>query len=59
MTATPTMSARFENHDELDLEGPDNEHVGFSQGIDYCFGAPPARLEVRMNSLPDTRSPIG
>ena len=39
---------RFENPDELDLERPDNQHVGFSQGIHYCFGAPLARLEVQI-----------
>lgn len=39
---------RFENADKLDLERPDNEHVGFSQGIHYCFGAPLARLEVQI-----------
>jgi fatty acid omega-hydroxylase len=39
---------RFENPDKLDLERPDNEHVGFSQGIHYCFGAPLARLEVQI-----------
>ncbi|MFE7778703.1 cytochrome P450 [Streptomyces sp. NPDC057445] len=38
---------RFENPDKLDLERPDNEHVGYSQGIHYCFGAPLARLEVQ------------
>jgi cytochrome P450 len=39
---------RFDNPDELDLERPDNEHLGFSQGIHYCFGAPLARLEVQI-----------
>ncbi|MDP9145798.1 MAG: cytochrome P450, partial [Actinomycetota bacterium] len=38
---------RFENPDKLDLERPDNQHVGYSQGIHYCFGAPLARLEVQ------------
>ncbi|MBT2235796.1 cytochrome P450 [Nonomuraea sp. NEAU-A123] len=38
---------RFENPDKLDLERPNNEHVGYSQGIHYCFGAPLARLEVQ------------
>jgi cytochrome P450 len=39
---------RFENPEKLDLERPNNEHVGFSQGIHYCFGAPLARLEVQI-----------
>ena len=39
---------RFENPDELDLERPNNEHVGYSQGIHYCFGAPLARLEAQI-----------
>jgi cytochrome P450 len=39
---------RFENPDDLDLGRPDNEHVGFSQSIHYCFGAPLARLEVQI-----------
>ncbi|MET7926417.1 cytochrome P450 [Streptomyces sp. NPDC005349] len=39
---------RFAKPDELDLERPDNQHVGFSQGIHYCFGAPLARLEVQV-----------
>ncbi|WP_222266242.1 cytochrome P450 [Modestobacter marinus] len=41
-------SERFENPDKLDLERPDNQHVGYSQGIHYCFGAPLARLEVQI-----------
>ena len=39
---------RFDNPDQPDLERPDNQHVGFSQGIHYCFGAPLARLEVQI-----------
>ncbi|MEU8468007.1 cytochrome P450 [Streptomyces sp. NPDC029006] len=39
---------RFENPDEPHLERPDNQHVGFSQSIHYCFGAPLARLEVQI-----------
>jgi cytochrome P450 len=39
---------RFDKPDELDLERPDNEHLGFSQGIHYCFGAPLGRLEVEV-----------
>ncbi|MFF0385422.1 cytochrome P450 [Streptomyces sp. NPDC004286] len=39
---------RFENPDVVDLERPHNDHVGYSQGIHFCFGAPLARLEVQI-----------
>ncbi|MFE2578699.1 cytochrome P450 [Streptomyces sp. NPDC059378] len=39
---------RFANPDKLDLERRNNQHLGFSQGIHFCFGAPLARLEVQV-----------
>ena len=38
----------FTNPDEVDLERPDNEHLGFSGGIHLCFGGPLARLEAQI-----------
>jgi len=39
---------RFTNPDEVNLERPDNEHLGFSGGIHICFGGPLARLEAQI-----------
>ncbi|GAA3168334.1 MULTISPECIES: cytochrome P450 [Streptomyces] len=39
---------RFTDPDEVDLERPDNQHLGYSQGVHFCFGAPLARLEVQI-----------
>jgi len=39
---------RFTNPDEVDLEREDNQHLGFSTGIHYCFGGPLARLEAQV-----------
>ena len=39
---------RFPNPDQVDLEREDNQHLGFSTGIHYCFGAPLARLEAQL-----------
>ena len=39
---------RFANPDQVDLERPDNEHLGFGSGIHLCFGGPLARLEAQI-----------
>jgi fatty acid omega-hydroxylase len=39
---------RFQNPDEVDLERPDNEHLGFGGGIHLCFGGPLARREAQI-----------
>lgn len=40
--------AVFEQPDEFKIARTPNKHLGFSQGIHYCLGAPLARLETRV-----------
>src|SRR5262249_11632523 len=40
--------SRFANPEQVDLEREDNEHLGFSGGIHFCFGGPLARLEAQI-----------
>jgi len=39
---------RFANPEQVDLEREDNEHLGFSGGIHFCFGGTLARLEAQI-----------
>lgn len=39
---------QFENPEVFDIERSPNRHLGFSQGIHYCLGAPLARIEGRI-----------
>lgn len=39
---------QFPNPDVFDIARSPNRHLGFSQGIHYCLGAPLARLETKL-----------
>ncbi len=39
---------QFENPEIFDITRSPNRHLGFSQGIHYCLGAPLARIEARI-----------
>jgi cytochrome P450 len=39
---------KFRNPDEFDLTRDLNDHIGFGEGIHFCVGAAPARVEARV-----------
>jgi cytochrome P450 len=39
---------QFTNPDEFDITRDPNDHMGFGEGIHFCVGAAPARVEARV-----------
>jgi cytochrome P450 len=48
LAAANRDEARFANADKFVPDREDNEHLGFLTGIDYCLGAPIARLGAQI-----------
>ena len=39
---------KFPNPDEFDITRDNGDHLGFGEGIHFCVGASPARVEARV-----------
>ncbi len=48
LAAAHRDACAFAGPDCLELDRPENRHLGFGLGVHYCLGAPLARLEARV-----------